>query len=537
MRIITQFLLVTTSVCYLSASEVKDVGETLPGKKKAREMSIRDYQQMDLLALEYLGYAVQIFEGKLKFMKFFRKHYLVEESALKLDPYRFTSDVIQHFKIMKRFVHDWDEMFKVVKDNQIPDLDKQYEKKVKKYDWPSDERLREVVENYLDFQKKKKLSAKALADQKFAGAKHETKLRSSDCHAIAAHLIYDPKRQSLALEWLKEAYARFHEKNETERYKQDLLLDLAFTLSETGHTKEAVDFAENFTRTNMKNGYIYADMHKYLKARLENRPVQDLKKNTTPEDTTLDLPLYPDLRHWHLADVCKGNARLPPSYVAKLKCRYTINDSPLFVLSPLREEELYLDPKVSIYRNFLTDGEVDGLIDSAYGRMNDAKVRQGPSESNRSTDYRQSKVFFLDGRTPKFERFLKRTDALTGLGNETAEPVQLSYYDAGGWYTSHYDAFPNDFELRNGNRIATVLFYLNDVKVGGETAFYHLNVAAEPEKGSALVWFNLKRSGLTNMLSGHGACPVLYGHKWIATRWFHHRGQMLKRPCTLNKYE
>lgn len=55
---------------------------------------------------------------------------------------------------------------------------------------------------------------------------------------------------------------------------------------------------------------------------------------------------------------------------------------------------------------------------------------------------------------------------------------------------------------------------LNDVKVGGETAFYHLNVAAEPEKGSALVWFNLKRSGLTNMLSGHGACPVLYGHKW-----------------------
>eukprot|EP00638_Chattonella_subsalsa_P018920 CAMPEP_0117889698 /NCGR_PEP_ID=MMETSP0950-20121206/22773_1 /TAXON_ID=44440 /ORGANISM="Chattonella subsalsa, Strain CCMP2191" /LENGTH=257 /DNA_ID=CAMNT_0005748591 /DNA_START=332 /DNA_END=1105 /DNA_ORIENTATION=- len=99
-------------------------------------------------------------------------------------------------------------------------------------------------------------------------------------------------------------------------------------------------------------------------------------------------------------------------------------------------------------------------------------------------------------------------------------------------------------------RYATILFYLNDVTEGGETAFplannisydihkfreEHLvnlqrfcskaNLIVKPEKGKIILWYNhfvdeeTGGLGALDELTWHGGCPVLQGEKWVANFW------------------
>ena len=50
-------------------------------------------------------------------------------------------------------------------------------------------------------------------------------------------------------------------------------------------------------------------------------------------------------------------------------------------------------------------------------------------------------------------------------------------------------------------------------------------------KGSAIFWYNMLDIGDVDARTKHGACPVLYGSKWILTKWFRTRGNELNRRC------
>lgn len=79
---------------------------------------------------------------------------------------------------------------------------------------------------------------------------------------------------------------------------------------------------------------------------------------------------------------------------------------------------------------------------------------------------RISKFAWLADTVHKYvENISKRVADMSGLSMRTAELLQVVNYGLGGYYTLHYDfALPGDktFEKINlGNRIATVLFYVN----------------------------------------------------------------------------
>jgi prolyl 4-hydroxylase len=64
-----------------------------------------------------------------------------------------------------------------------------------------------------------------------------------------------------------------------------------------------------------------------------------------------------------------------------------------------------------------------------------------------------------------------------------------------------------------------LVIYLNDVELGGETAFPEIGLTVTAKKGSAVYFEYCNSQEHTDPLTLHAGLPVLKGEKWIATKW------------------
>jgi len=109
-----------------------------------------------------------------------------------------------------------------------------------------------------------------------------------------------------------------------------------------------------------------------------------------------------------------------------------------------------------------------------------------------------------------------------GLPSTHVETIQGQVYKTGQFFRQHHDWFDEHaYEqhcLHSGNRSWTVMIYLNDDCVGGETKFHNLNLTFRPKTGSAIVWQNMV-DGIPTPESLHEGCDVISGSKYIITIW------------------
>jgi hypothetical protein len=100
-----------------------------------------------------------------------------------------------------------------------------------------------------------------------------------------------------------------------------------------------------------------------------------------------------------------------------------------------------------------------------------------------------------------------------------AETWQLTQYEPGQFYKSHYDYFHNEKQLKGRpNRRGTVILYLNDDFIGGETGFSKLGLKVTPRQGACL-YFAYPVDNPTKELTFHAGESVIHGIKRIATLW------------------
>lgn len=122
---------------------------------------------------------------------------------------------------------------------------------------------------------------------------------------------------------------------------------------------------------------------------------------------------------------------------------------------------------------------------------------------------------------PLLQNLAAWTSKMTGIPVEHQEPLQILHYPTGGEYKPHFDAFKDGSSaMKNGgNRVATLILYLNTVMSGGSTSFPELGIEVNAIAGNGVYYFNLDQNGRQNPLSLHAGMPVLDGEKWIATCW------------------
>ncbi|XP_037790270.1 prolyl 4-hydroxylase subunit alpha-2-like [Penaeus monodon] len=238
--------------------------------------------------------------------------------------------------------------------------------------------------------------------------------------------------------------------------------------------------------------------------------------------------------------LCRGEQIQPPEAYIGMKCGYVHGNSGYHKLMPFKAELKWADPIVVVYHDVMTDAETELMKHISLPRLETTQVHSFTTHEAKKSIARIGKTAWVRrGDNINVDKIFERIEDMTGLTTETAEDLHVLNYGIGGHYDAHVDFFDLqskslDKDPHKGDRLATMLFYLNDVEAGGSTVFPTLGVEVPARKGSALFWFNIKRNGEGDYRTVHASCPVLLGEKWIANLWLHEWGQEFRWPCTKN---
>ena len=204
-----------------------------------------------------------------------------------------------------------------------------------------------------------------------------------------------------------------------------------------------------------------------------------------------------------------------------------LDESPLLVDVGDREVVVLMEvasPRVVLFGNLLSPEECEALIAAAEPRMARSKTvetRTGGEEVNASRT--SDGMFFQRGEIDIVQKLEARIAKLVNWPLENGEGLQILRYGPGAEYKPHYDYFdpaePGTATIlkRGGQRVGTLVIYLNNPTKGGGTVFPDIHLEVGPRQGNA-VFFSYERPHPSTKTL-HGGSPVVEGEKWIATKW------------------
>lgn len=188
------------------------------------------------------------------------------------------------------------------------------------------------------------------------------------------------------------------------------------------------------------------------------------------------------------------------------------------------------NPRVMVIEGFLTNVECDSLVLNASNQMQDSRVLDPVSGDFVLHPERLSRGMHFEHQSNQLIASIEnRIDKLFGFNIKHQEAMQILHYAKGGEYRPHFDFFPPtesgsyDAIEAAGQRLATLIMYLNTPEMGGETSLPNIGLTVSAKKGNAIYFENIDQQGKPNLDTLHAGMPVLSGEKWIATKWLRER--------------
>jgi prolyl 4-hydroxylase len=187
-------------------------------------------------------------------------------------------------------------------------------------------------------------------------------------------------------------------------------------------------------------------------------------------------------------------------------------------------------PVLAVLHDVLAPEECRELIELARPRLSPSTVVEPSTGRDVVAPYRNSfGMFFRPAETSLIRRLEQRMSEVMGLPVENGEGFQVLHYPVGGESTPHFDFLRPTNEAnrasiaRSGQRVSSLVAYLNDVESGGETFFPAAGWTVSPACGHAVYFEYSNRLGQVDERSLHGANAVLRGEKWVLTKWMRER--------------
>ena len=183
-------------------------------------------------------------------------------------------------------------------------------------------------------------------------------------------------------------------------------------------------------------------------------------------------------------------------------------------------------PMVAVLDDFMSNEECDELVQLSRAKLQRSTIVDPATGQDRVIEDRKSSgTFFALNENPLVARLDQRISEVMHWPVENGEGIQILNYQIGGEYKTHFDYFPPEDPgsavhlAKGGQRVSTLVMYLNDAEQGGETIFPSIHLAVSPKKGSAVYFEYCNDLGQVDAMSLHGGVPVIAGEKWIATKW------------------
>jgi len=172
--------------------------------------------------------------------------------------------------------------------------------------------------------------------------------------------------------------------------------------------------------------------------------------------------------------------------------------------------------------DILTDQECREIISIAEPKFSRSAVVGNPHADADRT----SETAWIPKTHPLAQKVLLRACELSGKDIENCEDLQVVRYKPGTFYRPHHDSCCEDtdacreFEKKGGQRVGTLLVYLNNDFTDGSTHFPNLNKLFRSPRGNGVFFRPMDPSGKQCHINAlHGGMPPTSGTKYLCNAW------------------